>query len=171
MKLNDEQRKVLQAMLDGKTVKYRFGSNALTELELSDGYAMANIGVREDLTTFISGPPVKVALFGKRDDLTVLTEGEYEDGWADYERVSEWVKITPTFKAPEPPRGVLGGEQKREVWLRHFGGECPVPRGVEVRVHLRGYPEPQYEIREAQNWAWAWHQASADIMSYCVVGS
>lgn len=98
MKLNDDQRKVMQALLDGKNVSFSFGTEPFQQLTLGSGCALIAIGVSNDVKYKIEEPAVKVALFDTGDGgLTSFTESEYLDyGYEDSDRVSDWVEITST---------------------------------------------------------------------------
>lgn len=92
MKLNDDQRKVMQAMLDGKNVKVRiFPEYAWESLVVSH---IQYIGDGETQYC-IEEPAVKVALFERHSRVISITEDESKrmlDGWV---RISDWIEIVP----------------------------------------------------------------------------
>lgn len=94
MKLNGDQRIVMQALLDGKGVKYRHDGGAIWYALSLDKFKFVG---EPDIEYRIEEPPIKVALF-KHDDGNIGT-GMYGNeffegkGWI---RISDWVEIVPT---------------------------------------------------------------------------
>lgn len=91
MKINDQQREILQAFLDGKTVKYRYKNSK--EWIPIDVVTLGNI---KNMEYRIEEPAVKVALFELNGRVITLTENEnISAGLNGWIQISDWVEIVP----------------------------------------------------------------------------
>jgi len=104
MKLNEDQCKVMQALLDGKTVKIQLDvikplSNGKVEF-VPNGYwrymELHQLGLigHEGTRYFIEEPAIKVALFDRGGRTIAMTQEETKlnDEWT---QISGWYEITP----------------------------------------------------------------------------
>ena len=101
MNLNDKQREVLQALLDGKNVRYKYKHTIGDSFDPVTINAMQYLmdGLEDDapisdIVEFkIQPEPVKVALFQKENLIQPFSFIDYRGpGW---KQVSEWVEIQP----------------------------------------------------------------------------
>jgi len=94
MKLNDDQCKVMHALLDGKTVKVNLGTRwqELQQLTWLDCIGDGETQYR------IEEPAIKVALFERYSRICCFTAEEIDGGQIDksWIQISDWVEITPT---------------------------------------------------------------------------
>lgn len=91
MKLNDDQREVLQALLDGKTVLYRWTDVDASSYRKLDDFNILNV---DKVEYRIEEPAIKVALFELNERVIAFTTNEnILEGWT---QISDWVEVTPT---------------------------------------------------------------------------
>ncbi len=107
MKLNDKQRELLQAVLDGKNVVFRYINEvddlfepihnpsyfeqALWGLDTSDPKHVIEFRIQPE--------PVKVALFRRYDGMVGPFRNDdsfVSDDWKHWKQISEWVEIQPS---------------------------------------------------------------------------
>jgi len=97
MKLNDDQRKIMQALLDGRNVKMKRPEGIIWyNFEMS----FLDDAGDPDFEYKIEEPAIKVALFRGRSEVEIVAMTEQEQGYhgPSWERLSDWVEITPNVE-------------------------------------------------------------------------
>lgn len=84
----------------------------------------------------------------------------------DYMKMHAWDVLALT--RDEYIKEIETFEKDGHTWIRHSGGDCPVPNYWDVEVMISGFT---YSDMQADNWAWSCGPGGGNITAYRIMST